>query len=72
MNELVQFIDNCEGIVIKQSSRQIPLWPTAIINAGEIGLVLSVEYYHEIGTLCEILIGSEIFFDVPRSKFQII
>ena len=67
---LIQFIDDCSGVVIEPNSRQIPIWPNAVINAGEVGLVLKSVYYKEVGTICEVLIGGDVFFDVPRSKFQ--
>ena len=72
MNDLVQFIDNCDGVTVESPTNQVPMWPTTIICAGEIGLVLQTQYYEEVGFLCEVLIGSEVFFDVPKSKFQII
>jgi len=73
--KLVYFIDNCEAILeIPQNGehRQMPLWPTSVINAGEIGLLLKAQYCEEVGTLCEILVGNDIFYDVPGRKIEFV
>ena len=71
--DLIQFIENCSAISMifaAAGNFQVPLWPTSNIQAGEIGMLLKSQYYNEMGTLCEVLIGQEIFFDVPRVKFE--
>ena len=72
MGNLIQFTDNCKAISMDKYSNQIPIWPTANIDAGEIGILLKSQYCEEIGTLCEVLIGHYVFFDVPRDKFELV
>ena len=66
--DLIQFIDNCRATAV--SSSQIPLWPDIIIMAGEIGVLLNSHHYHKIGTICEVLIGEEILYDIPEEKIK--
>ena len=73
--DLIQFIDFCEALSIssigfKSKNYQVPLWPTARIYPGEIGIILKSQYCKEIGTLCDILIGNDVFVDVPSSKID--
>jgi hypothetical protein len=71
--DLIKFVDVCQAFVL-QSSRlpsQIPMWPeTADIYPGEIGVLLSKAFYEDVGCLCEVLIGSIVFFDVPMNKIE--
>jgi hypothetical protein len=76
--DLVQFIENCGAVSnvspfnqAQINRAQIPLWPSTRIQAGEIGILLKSQYYEELGTLCEVLIGREIFFDIPRIKIEV-
>ena len=75
IGDLIQFTDNCGAIAMtsEPSTRvQMPLWPTSFISAGEIGVLLKSQYFEELGTLCEVLIGSDIFFDIPRTKIKLV
>lgn len=45
--------------------------PYCNICAGEIGILLKKSFYEELGDfICEILIGSEIFYDVSSKDLQ--
>jgi len=72
--DLIQFIDSCTVLTLEYISEknpvQMPLWPSAYISAGEIGVVLKTEYFDEIGDLCEVLIGNCVFLDVPQAKIE--
>ena len=71
VGDLIKFIDSCGAIMIESSRcHQMPLWPTVNINAGEIGVLLKIEFCNEIGCLCEVLVGKDIFFDVPAAKIE--
>ena len=67
IGDLIRFIESCEVLTLEQTtprnsaSVQIPLWPTAHVYAGEIGVV---------GGLCEVLTGTTILLDVPIDKIE--
>lgn len=73
--DLVIFTDNCSGVSQKFCNGYVQMHfgfhndPFANIMAGETGILLKKSYYEEVGEcFCEILIGSEVFFDIS-SKF---
>ena len=76
IGDLIRFIESCEVLTLEQTTPrnsafvQIPLWPTAHVYAGEIGVVLNTEYYNEVGGLCEVLTGTTILLDVPIDKIE--
>ena len=52
---------------------QLTMWPeTAYISAGEIGVILSIMKFEEVGQLTEILIDGIVFSDIPSEKLEIL
>tara|TARA_B100000579_G_C22695856_1_gene787359 strand:+ start:446 stop:694 length:249 start_codon:yes stop_codon:yes gene_type:complete len=75
MGDLIQFVEFCETFSLRsvefESNYQIPIWPeTSTISPGEVGIVLKSQYFPEVGNLFEVLIGSEVFADIPESKIK--
>ena len=75
--DLVVFTDNCSGVSQKFCGGYVQLQfgfhdsPFANIMAGETGILLNKSYYEEVGEyFCEILIGSEVFFDISSEYLE--